>query len=130
MMNVHVFVAIYVIYAVIALFWTSSRRAKFLLRHRRISPERLHCDSFPSAPIVIDLQIESSTGPRSSRIPGALAVSDAELRDLLRWAPPGTTFVFRDERANPQLDPAVEQTLLKAGIDSVYWLDARADLPR
>jgi hypothetical protein len=119
---------IYVLYAVVALIWSSLNEPWLGLRHLVISAALLKEGAFlGTTPIVIELRPARPTLRTVASIPGSLVISRAKFSSLVRWAPPGATLVFCEHGEGRHLDWKVEQVLLKLGISAVYWLDLRTN---
>jgi hypothetical protein len=74
--------------------------------------------------IVIDL-VPKSTGWHYRRTLDSLEVSEGELAGVLRWLPPKSTVVVCHRVDVNHFDGQIEETLLRAFIDTVYLLDVR-----
>jgi hypothetical protein len=74
--------------------------------------------------IVIDL-VPKSTGWHYRRTFDSLEVSEVELAGVLRWLPPNSTVVVCHRVDVHHFDGQIEETLLRAFIDTVYLLDVR-----
>ena len=89
------FFAVYVLYAVVILIWSSLHRSGVALRYIIISPALLRESALSGDnPIVIELCPARPNLPPIARIPGSLLVSSAELNNFVHWLPPGATLVF------------------------------------
>lgn len=120
---------VYAIYVAVVVIWsvacgTSQATA---LSYATISVELLkEWESCGKNLIVIDLirtpPARAASGTYCEPLSGTLSVSIAELHDVLRWIPPLTTLVFCCRGEVSRFDPNIEQHLLQAQINVVYWI--------
>ncbi len=119
---------LYLLYAIVTLIWASARRSRAELRHVVISQDWLNEKvARKTNSIVIELHPEERKALAAPTIPGSLLISRTELVRLVRWTPPHTFLVFKEQGEGRRFDSNVEQTLLDLGIGAVYWLNTNRD---
>ncbi len=123
---------LYLLYAIVTLIWSSVRRSRAELRHFVISRDSLNEQAaLKRNSIVIELHSEERNSTAAPTIPGSLLISRTELARLVRWTPPGSILVFKEQGEGRRLYSNVERTLLDLGIGAVYWLaKSRDEVPR
>jgi hypothetical protein len=73
--------------------------------------------------ITIDLRPKLNSGGNDDGIADSLRIPAASLATELRWIPPATRLVFVGWDWVDPFNAAVEEVLLRAGIEAVYLLD-------
>lgn len=133
---------VYAICASVLLIWSTSRRDNDFRQQGNRSASRSRT-SYATIPrflllewIVCDpnlIVFELDTGREGNAceetFPGMLTISMTDLPILLKWLPLNSTVVFSRGGGIERFDAQIEDTLLRLGIEAIYFLDRSAGFP-